>query len=198
MAREHQEGDAAGAGEREGTRAAGYIRGPLGAGIDRLASLAITAVVSLLVLLMALVLVWAVVVLAIVVVETIRQQDVGHIKDLVIGVLTIFIVIEIFDLFREYLRSAHIKVVNLAEVSIAVVLRELWLLLLEGSENWQLYIALALVVAAVAAFWWLTTRYAAARDVAGPAAQPAGGSETPPSDQPAAPGQAPTPGGGTD
>ncbi len=141
--------------------ATGYIRGRLGTLVDRGASMAIAVIVNVLVVLMAVVLVWSVVVLGLVIAETIRQQRAGEIKDLVIGVLTIFIVIEIFDLFREYLRSARIKMVNLAEVSIAVVLRELWLLLLDGSENWQLYIALALVVAAVAGFWWLATRQAA-------------------------------------
>lgn len=143
------------------THATGYIRGPLGTLVDRGASMAIAVIVNLLVVLMAIVLVWSVVVLGLVIAETIRQQRAGEIKDLVIGVLTIFIVIEIFDLFREYLRSARIKMVNLAEVSIAVVLRELWLLLLDGSENWQLYVALALVVAAVAGFWWLAVRQAA-------------------------------------
>jgi uncharacterized membrane protein (DUF373 family) len=140
--------------------ATGYIRGRLGTVVDRGASMAIAVIVNVLVVLMAVVLVWSVVILAFVIAETIRQRGADEIKDLVIGVLTIFIVIEIFDLFREYLRSARIKMVNLAEVSIAVVLRELWLLLLDGSENWQLYIALALVVAAVAGFWWLAVRQA--------------------------------------
>ena len=148
--------------DRRPAHATGYIRGRLGTLVDRGASMAIALIVNALVVLMAVVLVWSVVVLAFVVVETIRQRGADEIKDLVVGVLTIFIVIEIFDLFREYLRSARIKMVNLAEVSIAVVLRELWLLLLDGSENWQLYIALALVVTAVAGFWWLAVRQASA------------------------------------
>ena len=48
------------------------------------------------------------------------------------------------------MRSAHVKVTNLAEVSLAVVLRELWLLLLDGSTDWQLYLSLAAVVVALA------------------------------------------------
>ena len=147
---------------------AGYIRGPLGTLVDRVASAAIALVVDVLVALMAIVLVWAVIVLGFVIVETIQQRQAEHIKDLVIGVLTIFIIIEIFDLFREYLRSAHIKVTNLAEVSLAVVLRELWLLLLDGSENWQLYAALALVVLAIAGFWWLAVRQSAPTRTAEP------------------------------
>jgi uncharacterized membrane protein (DUF373 family) len=142
-------------------RQRGYIGRGLGAFVDRIASLAIALVVDVLVLLMAIVLVWSVVALGIAIAHTISQRSAGEIKDLVIGVLTIFIVIEIFDLFREYLRSAHIRVTNLAEVSLAVVLRELWLLLLDGSENWQLYGALAAVVVALAVFWWLAMRMAA-------------------------------------
>ena len=89
--------------------------------------------------------------------DTVQQRDATAIKSLILGILTIFIIIEIFDLFREYLRSAHIKVTNLAEVSLAVVLRELWLLLLEGSTDWKLYLSLAAVVAALGGFWWLAT-----------------------------------------
>jgi uncharacterized membrane protein (DUF373 family) len=143
-------------------RPRGYIARGLGRVVDRVASAAIALVVDVLVLLMAIVLVWSVVALGIAIAHTISQRSAGDIKDLVIGVLTIFIVIEIFDLFREYLRSAHIRVTNLAEVSLAVVLRELWLLLLDGSENWQLYSALAAVVVALAVFWWLAMRTAAA------------------------------------
>jgi len=133
----------------------GYAQTPLGRLVDALASRAMGFIVNVLVLFMVVMLVWAVVALGIVIVETVQQKESGQIKDLVIGVLTIFIVIEIFDLFREYLRSAHINVTNLAEVSLAVVLRELWLLLLDGSTDAQLYLALAAVVAALAGFWWL-------------------------------------------
>jgi uncharacterized membrane protein (DUF373 family) len=138
---------------RSGRR--GYTQTPLGRFVDSLASRAIGIIVNVLILLMVGMLVWAVVVLGVVVIQTVQQKDAEHIKDLVIGVLTIFIIIEIFDLFREYLRSAHIKVTNLAEVSLAVVLRELWLLLLDGSTDAHLYLALAAVVAALAGFWWL-------------------------------------------
>ncbi len=136
-------------------RRKGYTQTPLGRFVDTVASRAIGIIVNVLVILIVIMLVWAVAALAIVVFDTLQQLDVVAIKELVLGVLTIFIIIEIFDLFREYLRSAHIRVTNLAEVSLAVVLRELWLLLLEGSTDWKLYIALAVVVASLAGFWWL-------------------------------------------
>jgi uncharacterized membrane protein (DUF373 family) len=133
----------------------GYTQTPLGHFVDHAATRAIGIIVNVLVVLIVVMLVWAVVVLAVVVFDTLQLNDATAIKELVLGVLTIFIIIEIFDLFREYLRSAHIKVTNLAEVSLAVVLRELWLLLLEGSTDWKLYIALAAVIVALAGFWWL-------------------------------------------
>lgn len=133
----------------------GYTQTPLGRFVDTMASRAIGIIVNVLVILIVVMLVWSVVTLAVVVFDTLQQRDVTAIKELVLGVLTIFIIIEIFDLFREYLRSSHIRITNLAEVSLAVVLRELWLLLLEGSTDWKLYIALATVVAALAGFWWL-------------------------------------------
>ena len=136
-------------------RRKGYTQTPLGRFVDTMASRAIGIIVNVLVILIVVMLVWSVVALGVVVFDTLQQKDVMAIKELVLGVLTIFIIIEIFDLFREYLRSSHIRVTNLAEVSLAVVLRELWLLLLEGSTDWKLYIALATVVAALAGFWWL-------------------------------------------
>ena len=126
--------------------------------VDKSAAAIITIIVDILVVLMLVVLVWAVVTLGIAIFHTIAQRNVGNIKDLVVGVLTIFIVIEIFDLFREYARSAHVKVTNLAEVSLAVVLRELWLLLLGGSTDWKLYLALGAVIVALAFFWYLAAR----------------------------------------
>lgn len=136
-------------------RPKGYTQTPLGRAVDAFASRAIGLIVNVLVLFTVAMLVWAVVALTFVVVDTVQQKDATAIKSLILGILTVFIIIEIFDLFREYLRSAHIKVTNLAEVSLAVVLRELWLLLLEGSSDWKLYLSLAAVVAALAGFWWL-------------------------------------------
>ena len=142
----------------------------------------------MLVVLTVALLVWAVIALGFVIADTVQQRDATAIKSLILGILTIFIIIEIFDLFREYLRSAHIKVTNLAEVSLAVVLRELWLLLLEGSTDWKLYLSLAAVVAALGGFWWLATRQSdagATETPPGPAAAPPGGDGT----QDAGPGE---------
>ena len=142
------------------TRGKGYTQTPLGKAVDAFATRAIGIIVNVLVVLTVGLLVWAVVALGFVVSDTVQQKDATAIKSLILGILTIFIIIEIFDLFREYLRSAHIKVTNLAEVSLAVVLRELWLLLLEGSSDWKLYLSLAAVVAALGGFWWLAQQRA--------------------------------------
>jgi uncharacterized membrane protein (DUF373 family) len=168
-------------------RRKGYTQTPLGRFVDSVATRAIGIIVNVLVLVTVVMLVWAVVALEFVIADTVRQRDTTQIKSLILGILTIFIIIEIFDLFREYLRSAHIKVTNLAEVSLAVVLRELWLLLLEGSTDWQLYLALSAVVAALAGFWWLATGRQSANELpdAPPPRQPSavvdgGGAGDPP------------------
>lgn len=145
-------------GDEAGGARKGYTQTPLGRAVDAFASRAIGVIVNVLVVFTVIMLVWAVVALGVVVWETVQQKDATAIKSLILGILTVFIIIEIFDLFREYLRSAHIRVTNLAEVSLAVVLRELWLLLLEGSTDWKLYLSLAAVVAALAGFWWLAHR----------------------------------------
>ena len=149
----------------------GYTQTPLGKLVDAFATRAIGIIVNVLVVLTVGLLVWAVLALGFVISDTVQQRDPTAIKSLILGILTIFIIIEIFDLFREYLRSAHIKVTNLAEVSLAVVLRELWLLLLEGSTDWKLYLSLAAVVAALGGFWWLATSRQV-RDQRPPAAPP--------------------------
>ena len=154
------------------TRGMGYTRTPLGHLVDAFATRAIGIIVNVLVVLTVGLLVWAVIALGFVIADTVQQRDATAIKSLILGILTIFIIIEIFDLFREYLRSAHIKVTNLAEVSLAVVLRELWLLLLEGSTDWKLYLSLAAVVASLGGFWWLATRQSGADAPEAPTAGP--------------------------
>ena len=146
------------------TRGMGYTQTPLGKFVDAFATRAIGIIVNVLVVATVGLLVWAVIALGFTIFDTVRQSDATAIKSLILGILTVFIIIEIFDLFREYLRSAHIKVTNLAEVSLAVVLRELWLLLLEGSSDWKLYLSLAAVVAALGGFWWLAQHGSAARE----------------------------------
>lgn len=175
MTSDDQRRPAAGAGESRApgatpTLGKGYTRTPLGHLVDAFATRAIGIVVNVLVVLTVGLLVWAVIALGFVISDTVQQRDATAIKSLILGILTIFIIIEIFDLFREYLRSAHIKVTNLAEVSLAVVLRELWLLLLEGSTDWKLYLSLAAVVAALGGFWWLATSQQV-RDQRPPAAE---------------------------
>ena len=176
MTSDDQRRPAAGAGESRApgatpTLGKGYTQTPLGKLVDAFATRAIGIIVNVLVVLTVGLLVWAVLALGFVISDTVQQRDPTAIKSLILGILTIFIIIEIFDLFREYLRSAHIKVTNLAEVSLAVVLRELWLLLLEGSTDWKLYLSLAAVVAALGGFWWLATSRQV-RDQRPPAAPP--------------------------
>jgi len=171
-------------GARQRTK--GYTQTPLGRFVDAVASRAIGIIVNVLVVFTVIMLIWAVVALGVVVVDTVQQKDATAIKSLILGILTVFIIIEIFDLFREYLRSSHIRVTNLAEVSLAVVLRELWLLLLEGSSDYKLYFALAAVVAALAGFWWLAHRGDVQEErvvaAADPVATPGGAVATPPGD----------------
>ena len=176
MTSDDQRRPAAGAGESRApgatpTLGKGYTQTPLGKLVDAFATRAIGIIVNVLVVLTVGLLVWAVLALGFVISDTVQQRDPTAIKSLILGILTVFIIIEIFDLFREYLRSAHIKVTNLAEVSLAVVLRELWLLLLEGSTDWKLYLSLAAVVAALGGFWWLATSRQV-RDQRPPAAPP--------------------------
>ena len=77
-------------------------------------------------------------------------------RDLVIDVLSVFVLIELFRTFTDYLEFHRIRLRVLAEVGIAFVLREIFIGLYDRSMAWPEILALAgflavLVTARIAA-----------------------------------------------
>ncbi|HMC13586.1 MAG TPA: phosphate-starvation-inducible PsiE family protein [Gallionellaceae bacterium] len=68
-------------------------------------------------------------------------------RELVIDVLSVFVLIELFRTFTDYLEFSRVRLRVLAEVGIAFVLREIFIGLYDHSMNWTEILALAALLA---------------------------------------------------
>jgi len=72
-------------------------------------------------------------------------------RDLVIDVLSVFVLIELFRTFTDYLEYQRIRVRVLAEVGIAFVLRDIFIGLYNHSIDWSQILALTVLLAVLVA-----------------------------------------------
>lgn len=79
-------------------------------------------------------------------------------RELVIDVLSVFVLIELFRTFTDYLEFHRVRLRVLAEVGIAFVLREIFIGLYGHSINWTEILALSVLLAVL-----VTARVAAVR-----------------------------------
>ena len=77
-------------------------------------------------------------------------------RELVIDVLSVFVLIELFRTFTDYLEFHRVRLRVLAEVGIAFILREVFIGLYDHSIDWPQILALAALLAVL-----VTTRIAA-------------------------------------
>ena len=68
-------------------------------------------------------------------------------RELVIDVLSVFVLIELFRTFTEYLEFHRVRLRVLAEVGIAFILREIFIGLYDRSMDWRQILALAALLA---------------------------------------------------
>jgi uncharacterized membrane protein (DUF373 family) len=68
-------------------------------------------------------------------------------RELVIDVLSVFVLIELFRTFTDYLEFHRVRLRVLAEVGIAFVLREIFIGLYDHSMNWTEILALSVLLA---------------------------------------------------
>ncbi len=68
-------------------------------------------------------------------------------RELVIDVLSVFVLIELFRTFTDYLEFHRVRLRVLAEVGIAFILREIFIGLYDHSMNWPEILALAALLA---------------------------------------------------
>jgi len=72
-------------------------------------------------------------------------------RDLVIDVLSVFVLIELFRTFTDYLEYQRIRIRVLAEVGIAFVLRDIFIGLYNHSIDWPQVLALTVLLAVLVA-----------------------------------------------
>jgi len=72
-------------------------------------------------------------------------------RELVIDVLSVFVLIELFRTFTDYLEYHRVRLQVLAEVGIAFILREVFISLYGHEFNWLDTIALAVLLAVLVA-----------------------------------------------
>ena len=68
-------------------------------------------------------------------------------RELVIDVLSVFVLIELFRTFTDYLEYRRVRLRVLTEVGIAFVLREIFIGLYDHSMNWTEILALSFLLA---------------------------------------------------
>ena len=68
-------------------------------------------------------------------------------RELVIDVLSVFVLIELFRTFTDYLEFRRVRLRILAEVGIAFVLREVFIGLYDHSMNWSEILSLSVLLA---------------------------------------------------
>ena len=68
-------------------------------------------------------------------------------RELVIDVLSVFVLIELFRTFTDYLEFRRVRLRVLAEVGIAFILREVFIGLYDHSMNWTEILALSVLLA---------------------------------------------------
>lgn len=127
---------------------------------SKIAGYAVTLVIDVLVMLTIIILLWSVWDVGVGLYESLAAGNSAGLNDLMIGVLTVLIFIEVFELSVKYLSTRAVSVKDLYEVSIAVILREVWVGLFAHTMKWQMVLAVAVLLLAVGLLRAFEVRYA--------------------------------------
>lgn len=123
------------------------LEGALSAKVDRFAHIAMTIVVDVVALIVGLGMLYLVVGLVEALIDVFRGGGTEAVLGLVEGALTIFIFIEIFESFLEYMREKKVSVKLMLDLSLIIVLREVWLAAISHAEAVSMLAFAALVLA---------------------------------------------------
>lgn len=126
---------------------------------SKIAGYAVTFVIDVLVMLTIVILLWSVWDVGVGLYEALVAGAADGLNDLMIGVLTVLIFIEVFELSVKYLSTRAVSVKDLYEVSIAVILREVWVGLFAHTMKWQMVLAVAALLIAVGLLRAFEVRY---------------------------------------
>ena len=129
----------------------------------RLASGSITLVVDAIVLLAVVILMWSVWELGVDLYTGLREGRGAALNDLMVGVLTVLIFIEVFELSIKYLNTRTVLIKDLYEVSIAVILREVWVGMFAHTIKWEMVLAVAFLLLAIGLLRFAEVHYGTSR-----------------------------------
>lgn len=127
-------------------------------GVDRWFGIAATIIIDIMALfsLIALMfLTWGVGVLLF---KVIAAHEYTHINEVIIEILTVFIVVEVLSVSVKFLRANRIDVRDLIDVTLAILFREIWVTMFSGELHWQEMLGLAALVIALGALRLFMTR----------------------------------------
>ena len=120
--------------------------------VDRTAGWALDLVADVLILLALVALGSVTVRLALDLVQVVLQRgETATLSKVILDVLTVFIFLEIFHSFLDFLRTKTVEIVDLADITLAIVFREVWIGLFSKELPWQAVMAIALLIVAVGA-----------------------------------------------
>ena len=88
-------------------------------------------------------------------------------RELVIDVLSVFVLIELFRTFTDFLEFHRVRLRVLAEVGIAFILREVFIGLYDHSIDWPQILALAAMLAVLVTTRIATVKFQPADDASG-------------------------------
>lgn len=118
-------------------------------GIETVQRAGMNALAAVLVFLVLIALAWAVWTVGAELIGSVGQPSFDRFRAVTLEILTIFIFMEIFTLLMEYVRSQRLRLTNLVDATLAVILRELWVQMYGGHATWDVLLALAGVLVAL-------------------------------------------------
>lgn len=120
--------------------------------IDRWFSVAATLVIDAMALFSLIALVFSAVAVGFGLWKAIVFYQEQELTNIIVEILTVFIVVEVLAVSVRFLRVNRIEVSDLVDVTLAIIFREIWVGMFSGSLHWQEILALAALVVACGAF----------------------------------------------
>jgi len=128
-------------------------------GMERLQRTIMNAIVDFLIFVVLVALGWGALSVVTDLAASLGEPSFARFKIVTTEILSVFIFIEVFTLLVGYIRNQRLRLTNLVDASLAVVLRELWVQLYSGhAEAWFL-LGVSTVLLALGALRVASIRY---------------------------------------
>jgi uncharacterized membrane protein (DUF373 family) len=131
-------------------------RDRLSAWVIRVVELVMSLVVDVLILVVVVAVARETVSLSLAIIDAVFGAfDKELLAETILEVLTIFIFLEIFHFFVDFLKNKTVNLANLVDVTLAIVFREVWVGLFSQKLHWQELLGIAAVIAAIGLVRWI-------------------------------------------